>query len=63
MNLKKLGGHAYRLTKDYGPQTDKPKTPANKASLTFIRNGADILIIKGSLMLSKAEVLKEIIVK
>lgn len=63
MILKKLSGNAYRLTQEYVPSTVKAKTPANVRAVTFLHSGKDILIIRGSLMLSKQEILKEIIVK
>ena len=63
MILKKLGGSAYRLTQEWAPSTEKPKTPANTRSITFLQLGNDIQVIRGSLLLSKKEILKEILVK
>lgn len=61
MILKKLGGNAYRLTQDFGPQTEKHKTPANTRSVVFLHQGKEIIVVRGSLMLMKREIMQEII--
>lgn len=63
MILHSLGAGFYRLTHDQGAQTQKKKTPPNSRSLIFCRHVADgaLIVIRGSLMLSKADIEHEIV--
>lgn len=58
MNLYNLGNGFFKLVREYGSDTEKRKTPKNVASLIFqyFPKTDEINIVRGSLMLSKAEV-------
>jgi hypothetical protein len=59
MIVKHLGNHFYRLVADYGSSVGRlrPKTPPNSASILFLYlpRTDELMIIRGSLMLSKVE--------
>lgn len=65
--ITNLGGNVFKLIRRYSGDPGGPpvpgirvKTPPNQATVTFMRNGDHVRILRGSLMISKKELEKEL---
>lgn len=58
MIVRKLSENVYKITQDYGAFCERKKTPGNVASalVVYIPFYDEMMIIRGSLMMSKAEI-------
>lgn len=65
--ITNLGGGVFRFIRRYSADPNGPrdpgiriKTPPNQATITFMRRGDNVTVLRGSLMISAAELKKEI---